>query len=375
MLIVFYFLFSLLLLLLLLLSVAISEAALCRGNEYAVGQWVYNASTQFKKSFICCAHEAAVKLYNETLCGPPNPIWGTKSGKEYEAISYRGSNEFYTFPASHSCTCDAAEGTWLTPSRRERYYWKPTRCSLPSWNAKDFCKVLNNRKIVSVGDSTFRQTILTLASMIRAGDGGCAHNIYYSASQNLVWLKDGWGTNLSTAFSSERMSFVPDIAVIGSGAHVHSIEEYEKSWKSIKIQLRALHSYLPKLKFIWKTQNTAHVNCQDFVEPLKTAPKTVASAYKWHFHDKFDTISEKNIQELLSFNEKQLKGPQKEAGSVGSGRSGKEIPFIQVMDMSPLKLRPDSHPRYMKECLHYCAPGALDLFSVFMYNLLLTGQV
>jgi hypothetical protein len=361
----YYFLFSL------LLSVAISEEGLCRGKEYVEGQWVYNASTQFKKSFICCAHEAAVKLYNEKFCGPPNPIWGTKVGKEYEAISYRGSNEFYTFPASHSCTCDAAEGTWLTPSRRERYYWKPARCSLPTWNAKDFCKVLNNRKIVAVGDSTFRQSILTLASMVRAGDGGCADHISYSPSQNLVWLKDGWGTNLSTAFSPERMSFVPDIAVTGSGAHVHSIEEYEKNWKSIQIQLRALHSYLPNLKFIWKTQNTAHVNCQDFVEPLKTVPKTVANAYKWHFHDKFDAISEKNIQELLSFYE-QRKGFQKESDSKGSG---KEIPFIQVIDMSPLKLRPDSHPRYMKECLHYCAPGALDLFSILMYNLLLTGQL
>jgi hypothetical protein len=45
------------------------------------------------------------------------------------------------------------------------------------------------------------------------------------------------------------------------------------------------------------------------------------------------------------------------------------------MDMSPLKLRADSQARSTRDCLHYCMPGVLNLFSVLMYNLLLTAQL
>jgi hypothetical protein len=361
--VVIYFLFS-------LLSITFGEAALCTGSDYVEGQWFYNSHPDFKKSFICCAHEPGVVLYNETLCGPPNPLWTTL--KTHTEASFTGSNQFFPFPAHHSCTCDATEGTWLTPSRRERYYWQPTRCSLPVWDAKDFCRLLNNRNILFVGDSTLHQSGTTLTAMIKAGDGGCADRIFNVVSENLVTGKQGWDSpSLLTAISLTRHPFVPDFAVIGSGAHVHSIEEYETNWKSIQIQLHVLHQQYKKLKFIWKNQNPGHLKCSDFSEPVKTAAKMEEDPehpqYRWNLHDDYDRISAEHIKDIISFY-------REHKGYRHRHDSGK-IPFIQVMDMSPLKYRPDSHPRGLKDCLHYCAPGALDIFSTLMYNLFLTGQL
>lgn len=56
---------------------------------------------------------------------------------------------------------------------------------------------------------------------------------------------------------------------------------------------------------------------------------------------------------------------------------------VDIIDMYPLFLRPDGHPgKYgtvhkigdkhnVVDCLHYCTPGPLDLFSILLYHLLI----
>ena len=38
------------------------------------------------------------------------------------------------------------------------------------------------------------------------------------------------------------------------------------------------------------------------------------------------------------------------------------------LNISMSELRPDTHPKGPKDCLHYCMPGVPDLWNLLMYN-------
>ena len=47
---------------------------------------------------------------------------------------------------------------------------------------------------------------------------------------------------------------------------------------------------------------------------------------------------------------------------------------FEVLDMSPLYLRPDSHPGGT-DCLHFCIPGPLNLFSILLLQMLYNKEI
>jgi hypothetical protein len=53
-----------------------------------------------------------------------------------------------------------------------------------------------------------------------------------------------------------------------------------------------------------------------------------------------------------------------------------ETSGFQLLSMEPLYLRPDAHVYGSKhDCMHYCQPGPLDLFSVLLLQMMVTGEV
>jgi hypothetical protein len=121
---------------------------------------------------------------------------------------------------------------------------------------------------------------------------------------------------------------------------------------------RTIHqAYLPKSrplpKILWKTVNAAHQNCWEAgSRPLTTPPtvNAVTDTYAWRLFDAFDEFAY-NLSSAFAYD---------------------------VMDMHALKLRPDAHPGQnamtahgkIKDCLHYCLPGPLNIFSQFMMHYL-----
>ena len=102
-----------------------------------------------------------------------------------------------------------------------------------------------------------------------------------------------------------------------------------------------------------KTQNPGHVDCQNFSAPITAAQEaqlnlsTTPSPHRWHLFPKFDKMA---MAYLKQFN-------------------------FKFIDMSPLYLRPDSHPGHLKDCLHICMPGPIDLFSTLFMQMLFNGEV
>ena len=49
---------------------------------------------------------------------------------------------------------------------------------------------------------------------------------------------------------------------------------------------------------------------------------------------------------------------------------------FKLLSMEPLYLRPDAHVfGAKKDCMHYCQPGPLDLFSVLLQQMMANGEV
>eukprot|EP01040_Poterioochromonas_malhamensis_P001732 gene1732-1838_t len=338
------------------LPIFMAKSYYCKGNEYVDGRWVFNQSTAMTKSFICCGWDTGDYL-DPVVCGP------STAPKAVNTTNVRGNNKYLAQGGGHSCVCDTREGTHSV-QQRERYYWHPRNCTLPRWSAERFCRLLGERRLLFIGDSTNRQTSTTLMSMIVAGGGNCSDHIYSSRSDNLVSKANG-SKSLRQIVQEYSTTFVPDVVIMSAGAHVKSIPDYEKNWQAVYDQIVVLHSEFPQIRFLWKTQNPGHVLCQRDSKPSQRHEKRheKRDVYHWNIHRDYDLMSYDYVQNLTrSFAQRESEAPQAKA-------------VIDVMDMYPLYLRPDAHPNYINDCLHYCLPGPLNIIGVLLLNKLITREI
>jgi hypothetical protein len=347
----------------------------CVGNEHVKGKWIYQNGTEIKKSFICCAHNHVETFVDPKYCFPLIPKFNKSFETKFHYNPNQGSNEFFMFPEGDGCSCDLNEGSYAV-HKRERYYWKPANCTLPRWNATDFCRLLSNRSILVLGDSTGLQTFATLANMIANGQGGCATQIRYDWSTDLKQTGSHdcfvCGSNDIVQSIQKSQPVVPQIVIILSGAHVPSLEVFQGIWKVVDKQLRQVHELYPKMKFVYKSQNPGHPHCSPKLKPTRTIHIVKNHRYHWHLHPEYDRISLEHVNLLQSFYHSEHQNHQNESFTRLNNESHL-VPFIQYLDMTPLSYRPDAHS--LRDCLHYCTPGPLDLFSILLYNKLINGEL
>ena len=119
--------------------------------------------------------------------------------------------------------------------------------------------------------------------------------------------------------------FRPDIVVLATGAHYFDIPDYTFAMGLIAEKIRDVrrtHKVPPK--FIWKTINPGHMNCAPELVPIAISALakqiSIDNPYKWNLHKKYDEVSV-NVSRALGMN---------------------------VIDMSPLYLRPDGYVIMMK---------------------------
>jgi hypothetical protein len=352
----------------------------CQGTEYVNGKWIYTYDDSLniepqankKKSFVCCGWDtrdwADSALTNS--CYPElfyhEEYTGNDNTNHLNLMHIGG----------HACTCDEIRKTRLTVSAREKWDWKPTNCKLRPWNATQFCEVLGERKILLVGDSTMQQTAGTLMAMIQSYVPRplCSSHIIFGRSDQLFYED----------IKSYVDKYNPDFTIISAGPHyylptlyydtMHSTlnyiryyqnQTYEINDKSDNTEREDLAARFvtsvaekrkPSNRFIWKTINPAHTNCDNFPNATQFYfPPSKDDPFAWaHFH-LYDKIMLKMTKEY----------------------------DLDVIDMRPLYFRPDGHPgrdawewvrKSGGDCLHYCTPGPVDLFSVLMLNYLVNDK-
>lgn len=331
---------------------------LCLGSEHAEGEWVAFANTSsLKKSFHCCSYDENDYGHNNSVGGACyNPYFNYRTQAFFDRTLVTGSDQYPTYVGEHGCICDKAEGR-DSVNPRERYYWKPSKCSLVAWNASRFCELLGPRRVLFVGDSTHAQVYSTLTNMLHAANlpanTSCAHQLMFGRCNLLFFGLHGGHSLIEWIKIAEK----PDILIINSGAHMHDLGDMmsvQENLKSHFAQMRALYGEDKNISVVWKTQSPGHVGCT----LLPRQPQVVVAngtlmqgtdQYDWLLHPTFDAIA----------------------------RNYSAIHGYRVMDFSPLYQRPDAHltTYWHSDCLHYCVPGPLDLFSQLFLQMLTTGEV
>jgi hypothetical protein len=169
----------------------------------------------------------------------------------------------------------------------------------------------------------------------------------------------------------------PDIVVFSAGAHLHDTGDIYSTLENVRSLLPAMIENVrlstgKNLSFVWKTQSPGHVSCDAVSEPqtYELAPAHL-DRWQWNLHQYFDdfiktwsTIMNYKVGDIVICMIKKW---------IHSSRTQTPV-CIQVIDMSPLYFRADAHPG-SGDCLHYCIPGPLNLFSVLFMNKLLYGEI
>ena len=320
----------------------------CKGNEHTKGTW--QRIEKANRSFQC-------------ILASQNEFY--KHGEINESI-----------PMKEGCECDQHMNPFEADERL-KYEWIPETCRLHEWNAFHFCNILGNRTILFIGDSTMEQTSATVMSMISASGATCAPQLMYGRSNYFVYDVK----NIDRQWYHYYEENPTDIVILTAGAwfadfgdlnwalsHVNKTIERWRSSGHEESNNNDKYSDGKIPKIYWKTQNPGHVYCDDFRYPISLMEEKMMNltenAHGWKFHwelfPQFDAIAREFFP------------------SIGVG----------IIDMSPLYFRPDSHigklatfhhfaikNDFKTDCLHYCVPGPLDLFSTLLYQTLITDMI
>jgi hypothetical protein len=344
-----------------------------RDEVYLDGKWTPLDLTSVGLSrsgdmFECCAGER----YDSKVCADSNS----------PKVLDHGCSCMNGFFDEHPSEFNSSSNNSSYLLKFASYEWKPNHCEIASWNATLFCEKLGNRKILIIGDSTMAQTHATLQSMIYQSKEiqskfalSCIKQIIFQLSDYLVYHPDeSRGKNLLETFRANGFSY----DIMTTGAHYASIIEEELHASNITKKDIAYAAYFfPKLTgdlqflrnfytknlkrnitFIYKTSNTGHCDCEDFrsIGPIIEGMNDHLDRVK---HDKYHWEHSYVLdQEIIEY-------------------AKKNISDLLILSMNPLFQRPDSHPgKYVSyDCLHYCTPGPLNIFSHFLLQAMINNEL
>jgi hypothetical protein len=305
------------------------KSKLCINNGHVLGQWVENSNT--KKTFYVCSWDA-YDYKNNPLCGD----------HMYDKDTlFQGSKEFNAQTGGHGAVCDVRDNTRHVISKREQYTWEPMLCYLIPWNATLFCSVLGNRKVFLIGDSRMLQIGASLMSRLRNDllpQDNCAEQIYSVRSNKFQ-------QNVAQVVEYLKV-LQPEIIISNTGAHFANAGHFVTDLAYLSTIRR--ESNLTQSTWVWATNNPGHVNCS------RTSGGPLLSTHYTEVNDPNDEYHWQELPRMDSLAKEQ-------AVTLG----------MRVIDMSPLYYRQDAH----SDCLHFCLPGPLDLFSVLLMNMLYNNEL
>lgn len=325
---------------------------LCKNNSHIHGEWIID-DTMVNKSFVCCGGG----LGYAGSRGPPYDFQNIPSNycHQEHTLPFFIENGYVGLSSQCNddcCICDRTDNTRFEINQREKFIWVPTDCEMTRWNATQLCEKLSSRTLLLLGDSTMQQTASTLMSMVSANGGQCGEQIKYGRTDFLF----GFGTG-----NHELPNFIekvePDLLILTAGAHIHDTGDLYHIFNSFSEYITKRNERGMKIPstIIWKTQNPGHLNCLTAELPYKSdgnqnaASDPLHEKYNWKRFQEFDDMAR---------------------------RSAHDFNISAVLDMSPLYLRPDGHIRgEHQDCLHYCQPGPLNVFSVLLLQMFLNGEI
>lgn len=313
---------------------------LCMNGLHTHGRWVYNASTSLVKSFVCCGYDRDEDFkWNNATCLP--------RGAQNVDYMFGYAAPMLSLAGGHSCFCDGELGRQKV-HKRERYEWVPDHCELVRFDGKHFCSLLGKEKVVFIGDSTLQQQAVNLMNHITGTGGTCAPQIGLFKTYNPV--VPSYGTDWADMMRESKARIV----IMGHGPHFNSVREYVSMWELMVKHYESHHvsDYIKahNVTVLVRTINYGHPHCNANAsvlnDPVSIVPHSADDVYSWRLFPVFDDIARRYAVKL----------------------------GFQMIDVSPLRLRPDAHPAG-RDCLHYCLPGPLNLFDEILTTMIASGEI
>jgi len=213
--------------------------------------------------------------------------------------------------------------------------WKPNNCSLPAFDAHKFCDALGPGRIHLFGDSQMQQASATLMNMLigghQDGEQHCTPQVTFHLSDYLIGAPDERGEVASFD------KYDGDIYILGLGAWVHNRKKYSDTIDIMYDKIKKRLSEPNPPMFIWKTVSGAGCG------PINTIAVDHADpSYTYDLFPTYDAMAREKLSPL----------------------------GVKFIDLSPLYLRGDAHPTHQGDCLHFCAPGPVDIFPRLLHHVM-----
>ena len=294
------------------------------------GKWVYNPNRTFAAP-ICCSWDENLIAQNPPECMDTV----AKKGNDYSG----DPQGRHTLIGGKACYV----GCQTHP---DNYEWKSP--GLPSFDPELTCKMLKQRNVLLIGDSTMQQIASTLMNALIPG--GCQSQIRIIVSDTLTGRRFGAGSR-GRPWAFQISHKRPDICILSTGAHVWGEAPYVQNIQEIVGNITDFQRTTPEVKVVWKTQNPG--GCSSDISPHQN-PEVAARNFEfvgnkynhWQFYDR-------DLYAMALM----------------------EQHNIPVLDMRMLYLRSDMHPSSHAsaawDCLHFCSPGPLDVIAPLFQNLLI----
>ena len=222
------------------------------------------------------------------------------------------------------------------------------------FNPIDTCRLLGDREVLFVGDSTSAQAASTLMNTLYKG--GCQNQIISAGSDTLVGLSHDRGKTWKAWVEQFDR---PDIVIVTMGAHVAKLSPteniyndsvYEKVIDQVLVEMQEMREQYPHMKFAWKTQQPG--GCTKEILSPKNATMAACTLkdrrYNWGQFYKRDLFLISRLQRV-------------------------GIPYL---DLRMLYSRSDGHVSSQTndgghDCLHLCH-GPLDVIGRLFHQLLIS---
>lgn len=214
---------------------------------------------------------------------------------------------------------------------------------LPHWDARKSCKILNNRRVLILGDSTVNQAAAVLSGAFH--DGGCGETIQFSYADTLVGRELGNLNRGEHWLTMVQKNKFPDIVIMGVGAHIHTEANFTIATNEIVNDILFLRRSHPEVTVVWKT--TAPAGCAD--KPSILHPLDAGQLHEWGSKD-WDVWTQFYQRDTRMINKMVELG-------------------VPILDNRMLYGRSDAHIGSY-DCTHFCLPGPLDILPSLIQMLL-----
>jgi len=249
----------------------------------------------------------------------------------------------------------------------DHYHWEAK--GLLPFDATESCRLLGNRTVLMIGDSTMGQTASTLIN--RLLPAGCQAQVGFQLADTLVKSYLGQETlQEEDASAKSRLAMnrgphwlkpvqnqQPDIVFFSLGAHIYGEDRWKAAFDNVvdgmvKHKAKVMNETSRTIHFVYKTQSPG--GCSRDISTL--LPDEAARAFSDYLPEyNHAMFYGRDLYALARL--KKLQWP--------------------AMDLRMLYARTDSHvssrfwPGEKMDCLHLCTPGPLDVAADLFQELLM----